>query len=247
MLDCARQMPFAYRRARALVSIAAFLTPTITDELLALVDTLHDPYDRVAVYIALSQNLPPEQRPEIVANAWSLLPHIDDGYDRASALAAIAPYLASSEYPVLVKLTRGVIETIEDEYEQASAIGILASLFSDEHFLPPHPVRLPTTGDIVAYVLASLLETPYQNIRTQILAETVPFWLRLKEEEQFQLWRDFAWRLKALPLADVLLSLSVIVPVIRAIGGDADQITQILNAQRDKKPGSKHLKTGGDV
>ncbi|MBC8170637.1 MAG: hypothetical protein H7X77_03160, partial [Anaerolineae bacterium] len=49
MLDCARQMPFAYRRARALVSIAAFLTPTITDELLALVDTLHDPYDRVAV------------------------------------------------------------------------------------------------------------------------------------------------------------------------------------------------------
>lgn len=247
MLNCARQMPFAYRRARALVSIAAFLTPTITDEMLALAETLHDPYDRVTVYIALSQNLPPEQRPTLIANAWALLPQIDDGYDRASALAAIAPFLASSEYSELVRLTRGVIETIGDEYEQASAIGILASMFSDEHFLPPPPAHLPTLVDIVAYSLNTLLDMPYQTIRTRILAETVPFWLRLKAEEQFHLWYDFAWRLKALPLADVLLSLSVIVPVIRAIGGNTDQITQILNAQRDKQPGSKHLKTGGDI
>ncbi|HEX2618689.1 MAG TPA: hypothetical protein VHL11_01045 [Phototrophicaceae bacterium] len=248
LIGCAYEMPFEYRRARALVSIAAFLTPDVTSDMLTMIDAIHDPYDRVNSYLAVAQHLPPDQRPPIITKAWSLVRKIDDGYDRASAIVAIAPYLPAQTYPDTVKLARGVLDIIGDEYDKASAISILAPLLTDETLLPPLLPHLPTYLEVLTRAVDAILAIPQQNLRTQLLAETIPFWLRLNETERFILWRECAVRLKALPLADVLLCLSVIVPVIRVVGGDQniDKITRLLDAQRDKQPGSKQLKTGGE-
>jgi hypothetical protein len=239
MLDCAREMPFEYRRARALVSLAPFLTPELLDEVQILADTLHDPFDRASVSIALAQNLPPQQRPPFIINAWTLLRKIEDGYDRASALVAVAPFLPAPAHADVVKMARDVVDGISDEYDKASAISILVPLLTNPDDQQDIEDNLPDALSILTLALKIALDIPDQATKARLLAESIPTWLRLGAEEQYKLWREVAHRLKALPLADVLLCLSVIVPVIREIGGDdtIEKVTQVLSVQRGK--GSK--------
>jgi hypothetical protein len=237
MLDCARQMPFEYRRARALVSIATYLTPQLLPEVQTIADTLHDPLDKASVYIALAQNLPPEERSSFIISAWTLLRKIEDGYDRASALVAIAPFLPAPARADLVKMAREVVEAITDEYDRASAITILVPLLI-ENDTPQREVQpLPTSVELLERGIKSALDAPNQFIKLELLAQSIPSWLRLKGDEQYRLWKEIAQRLKTLPLADVLLCLSLIVPVIRALGGEetVEKVTEILSVQRGGK------------
>lgn len=244
MLECAAAMPFEYRRARALVSITQHLTPDLIAPVLEMIDTLHDPFDKANSYIALAQNLPPEQRPQVMGKAWALLRKIEDGYDRASALIAITPFLPPPARPELRKMARSVIDSIQDEYDKASALSILVPLLTDDETDAPPPVALPTPDILLLHALKTALDIPNQAMRAQLLTECVPLWTRLDPQICYYLWRQYAQRLKTLPLADVLLSLSIIVPVIRVMGGDdaLTKIRQLLSTQR----GNRSFKAGGE-
>lgn len=234
MLECARQMPFEYRRARALVSMAPYLTAELLSEVQPLADALHDPFDKGSVYIALAQNLPPDQRPPFIVTAWTLLRKIEDGYDRASALVAIAPFLPAPARADIVKMAHEVVEAITDEYDKASAITILVPLLTDQESQSEPVAQLPDALTLLTQGIQTALEISNQSIKVQLLAESIPSWLRLRREDQYTLWREVVYRLKTLPLADVLLCLSSVVPVIQTIGGDevVEKVTQILSVQR---------------
>jgi hypothetical protein len=219
MLESARQMPLDYKRARALVSIAPLLTPELVEEALVIVDGLEDPYDRVNAYIALAQKLPPDHRPTIVLKAWQLIKEIEDGYDRASALAAIAPFLPPAARKDIAQAAGMVIGSIMDEYDQASAITILASLLADTESVPIS--TLPDYYLAIKEGIDAALNTPQQALRVQLLNEGAILWREIVDSEQrYRLWYETSLRLTRLPLADTLLCLGVLMPVIRTMAGD---------------------------
>jgi hypothetical protein len=209
----------------------------------ALADALHDPFDKASVYIAIAQNLPPEERPPLIINAWTLLRKIEDGYDRASVVIAIAPYLPAPARPDLIKMAHTVIDTISDEYDKASAIGILVPLLTEAEPDAAESEVLPRVVDLVIESLKAGLDAANpQSVKVQRLTQALPVWMQLSGDEQYAVWRMVAGRLKALPLADVLLCLSGLVSILHRMGGDTtvEKITQLLSMQRDKPhPGGK--------
>jgi hypothetical protein len=232
LLECAQVMPFEYKKTRALVSIAPLLTPDLLKAALETAETLQDPYDRVSAYIALAQNLAPDQRPTLLTKAWELMKNIDDGYDRSSALAAIAPFLPPSAHPALAKEAAMVIGGIMDEYDQASAISILAGLLAEGEIRPSAPA--PDYYLAIKEGLETTLQVSQQGVRKELLQEGVVLWAELHDPDQsYQLWREMIHKLKFLPLADVLVCLGTLTPVIRALAGDEglQSIAQILGVR----------------
>jgi hypothetical protein len=248
MLECAREMPFEYRLARAIVTLAPHLTVETLPEALALTETLHDAYDKASVYIAFAQNLPRDQRPQYIIKTWTLLRQIDDGYDRASALVAISPFLPDSAQADVLALAHDLIKSIPDEYDKASAITLLAPLL---HITPPTattPTPLPSRFEVVQAAVVAALDVNQPMFRAQALAECVPLWTILSTSESYNLWQQVAKRLKALPLADVLLCLGTLVQVFRVVATDeqVERITQVLSAGGAReKSSSKQIRTGG--
>lgn len=218
MLDSAQQIQLEYKRARAISLIAPHLTGSLIDEALELAHALTDPLDRFNAYLALSHNLSPQQRPQIIALAWDLLDKIEQGYDRAGALMAIAPYLNAEQSALLKEMALDVVQNIEDDYDKASAITLLATLFTDnpygEAFAP-----MPEKATLLSQAIKAALSLPYQNVRVQLLRRCVPLWLQMHDSTRYALWKDAARRLKALPLPDVLLCLEVLMPVLEAVSG----------------------------
>jgi hypothetical protein len=215
MLNCARHMDIGYKQARALVSIAPYLPPDLVLEALGVADNLDEPYDQVTAYIALAQNLPPASRPEIIRDAWELIKHIEDGYDRSSALAAVMPFLPDELAGEAAREAEAVIQAVEDEYDQASAITILAPLLRS---LPgTSQPGLDRYTAIRAGFLAAL-EIEQQSLRVQQMEAGCPLWLSLSREDRYQLWSEVAQQMIHLPLADVLLCLGTLTPVLESIG-----------------------------
>jgi hypothetical protein len=220
LLESASEIQLEYKRARALVSLAPLLPPDLLLEVQAVADQMSDPYDRVTVSIAVAQNLPPEQRPSIIANAWTLIKQIDVGYDSASAIAAIAPYLPVTAYSDLIQTANGIIAAIRDEYDRASAIGILVPLLLTDDKVEA-PSVLPDSYLAFEEGIAVALSVTQQSLRAQLLAESTSFWIQVGYYDQsYRLWRSIAPRLAALPLADALLCLAALLPVMRALAGE---------------------------
>lgn len=220
LLENAQGIQLEYKRARALVSIAPLLPPDLLYEVQAAADELDEAFDRVIVYIAVAQNLPPDQRPPVISRAWTLIKQIEGGYDSASAIAAIAPFLPNALHPELIQTASSVITSIRDEYDRASAIGILVPLLLTED---PHEA-VPTLPDSYLALeegLLAALDVPHQGVRAQLLSESAAVWTEVSYFEQsYRLWCRVALRLAELPLADSLLCLSVLLPVLRALVGD---------------------------
>lgn len=233
MLECARQMPFEYKRGRALISIAPHLKPEAVDEALAIASGIQEPFDKASALIALVQNIAPENRPPLIAEAWQLVIKIEDGYDRASALAAIAPHLPDTLKQHLPQIVGMIIGSIMDEYDQASAISILAPLVVDQEKQGYNSDRLPEYPALVARGVQTALNIPYQTMRVELLKKGVALWLALDDDKCYRLWEDVALRLKSLPLADVLLCLGVLMPVLHRLAGDdgITKVTHILGVQ----------------
>ena len=125
-------MPLEYRRARALCAIVPFVQAQHLGEVLELTDKLDDPVDRFNVTVMVVQHLPPEQRPPLVAKAWSLLRRIEDGYDRATALATLAVFMPANLAEDMTLAAVNAIQDTPDEYDKASAISLLVPLVSDD-------------------------------------------------------------------------------------------------------------------
>jgi hypothetical protein len=236
MLDLVRQIPLDYKRARALSSIAPHVAVDFRAEAGAIIATLTDPLDGFNAYLALLQNTPPDQRAPLAKQGWDLLPRIEDAYDRAGALVALAPYLGDDYRDRLQDTALQVVLSIEDDYDRASAITLLASIFGDNPY-GEAASPLPDAHTLTVQAIKAAVSIPYQNARLDLLRSGVYLWLKLNENQQYGLWKDIARRLKSLPVADVLLSLGVMLPVLESLGGEGTirKIAQALGLNSVEK------------
>jgi hypothetical protein len=227
MIKDVRQVPIAYKRARAIVALAPHLTQPLIADALGVADSLDDPFDRVSAYIALAQNLAPAKRPQVIAQAWRLIARIEDGYDRSSALSSIVPFLPQTADEDLVKSANEVIQSIEDEYDRASAITILAPLLAKKQDYPAMPLDYPS---VVQKGVLAALEIPQQSLRVRQVAESCALWALLNTKARYSLWCEVARGMASLPLADVLLCLGALAPVLDGLGGKKElgNIARIL-------------------
>lgn len=218
MFLCTRQMPLEYRRARALCAIVPFVQAQHVGEVLELTDKLDDPVDRFNVTVIVVQHLPPEQRPPLVAKAWSLLRRIEDGYDRATALAALAPFMPVNMAEDMTLVAVNAIQDIPDEYDKASAISLLVPLVSDDEI--GQWSTLPDGVTAIKRGLEAALLAHQQGLRGHLLAQGVALWVDHADAEQsFSLWKQMVRRLVTLPLSDVLICLGALLPLIRQFAG----------------------------
>ena len=218
MLVCTTQIPFEYKQARALVSIATHLQDEFLDEALQLADSFSDPFDRVNAYLALLPKFDEDAQQELIAKTRQLTPYIDDGYDRASAVAALFPFIPETERESLANESAEIVRNIEDEYDRASAITILAPVLE-------HGKRTTYSGQydskaILIEALSLILTLPSQAQRAELLAESCTVWVAQDAQSRYMIWGEILPKLAELPLADVLLGISALIPLLGSFGGD---------------------------
>lgn len=218
LLTDALSLPLEYKRARALASICPFIAPADLVAVEAAVDKFEDPIDRVAVYIAVVQNLPREERDELVMKAWHTLQQIEYGYDRASAIASIAPLLPDSERHTLLELVISTILEIDDDYDKASAINILSSFLNDPLFHQPD--ELPDIFTALEFALLTALKIPQITARQALLAQGVDLWRSMGDSDRtFTLWKILLKQMSHMPLSDILLCVSALLPLAHQFAG----------------------------
>jgi hypothetical protein len=235
MLEIGMALPFAYQRARAVISTAPHLTPEHLGRAFEIAASIQEPHDRASALIALAQVQPPHSRAETIAEAWTQVGKIEDGYDRASALVAIAPLLPPALRPELEARIGMVVGSIMDDYDQASALCLLAPLLADT--IPPREAApLPSSDLLLAQAVFTALRISSQAERARCLEEIALTWAAQDAGRRFSLWREVAQQLKSLPLADVLLCLSALMPVIHVIAGDNQllKVAHVLGIQQRK-------------
>jgi hypothetical protein len=222
LLAAVQEMPFEYRRARALAEIVPLLTDELIAPALELASAIEDPFDQVSAFIALIPRLPYEQGRRLLADCWRLIRAIDNGYDAACALGAIALLLPPAAGPDLARSAGMIIGGIMDEYDQASAITLLAPLLALQGAPAPDdgPGPVPERHTALEHGILAALRVPDQTQRWQLLGDGAALCADTSDSEQlFALWREIAPRLAALPLADTLLCLSALAPLIQRLGG----------------------------
>lgn len=218
MLVCVEQIPFAYKQARALVSIAPHLQDEFLDHALRLADGFDDPLDRVNGIIALLPKLDDTTQKIYIGKTRAMIHQIDDGYDRASAISALFPFIAESDRELLAFEAVDVLRQIEDEYDRASAITILAPILE-------HGKRTAYSGQydtqaMLTEALSLILKLTSQTQRAGLLAHSCTAWVSQDPQTRYAVWADFAPQLAELPLADVLMCVSALIPLLNSFGGD---------------------------
>ncbi|MBC7810825.1 MAG: hypothetical protein H7175_06750 [Burkholderiales bacterium] len=226
-------------------------SPVLLEAALTIAHEIEEPFDRFSAYIALAVALASAQsaattngpngighlletaHQSTLGAAWDLIGQIENGYDRAGALATLMPLLPPDDDAArdsLVQAARAVMRDIEDEYDRASAIGILAPLLlsaspDDVPGIAPetHAPSTPLPGfiELLASGLRTALSVPQQSVRVRSLAEGVGLWLTCDAESAYHLWVDVCRQLASLPLADALLCLAALTPVMRLLGGES--------------------------
>lgn len=220
LLRTASRLTLDYKRARALVDLVPLLPESLLDQALKQARTIEDPSDRVSVYIALARKLPPHQHRPVIAETWKLMKAIDSGYDAASALASLAPLLPSSAARDIAQAAGMIIGSIMDEYDQASAIAMLAPLLSLEENTSQANPSFPDRYTALTNSIHAVMHVTQQELRAQLLGEGAALWAEMGDSEQaYRLWCDVAMRLSHMPLADTLLCLGALTPVIQKLAG----------------------------
>jgi hypothetical protein len=223
ILSIVEEIRYEYRQARALVTIAPKLPPDMIAHAVEIARGIEDPYDRVSALIALTQNIAPEQRFELVAESWKLLHHVDGGYDRAMALAALAPLLPPKAEADLTRAISQAIGAISDSYDRASAIILLVPLLAMEKV--EQKPKLPNSAMILRDGFRVAMQVSGQQDRAQLLLEGVACWLAGFDVDdratQHAIWGDLMPLLGSLPLADAMLCVEALIPIIRRLSGEA--------------------------
>lgn len=217
LLDCTNSIGLEFKKARALVTIVPHLSQEMHARVIEQVDDFFDAFNKVSVYLAIAQNSPPEERPALIGRAWTRLHLIEDGYDRASMIAALAPFLPSRARKDLARAIESAIDIIEDGYDKASAIRILTPLLADStgntNFIPPDMTTALEMGIETAMMI------PNQSLRADYVKQGINLWVNnvTDKDRSFNLWRKLVWQLRELPLADVLLCIASIMPLIKEL------------------------------
>ena len=228
------ELPFEYKRARAIGEVADLLTGEHVLEALAMVRTIEDPVDRATAYIRLIPYLSAQERRETVIECWQLIRSVDNGYDAASTLSALAPLLPESAANDLARTAGMIIGSIMDEYDQASAITILAPLLAAQEETPD-ALPLPHQSTVLQKGIEAALSIPQMTVRTPLLSHGAQVWVDTNgPEESFRLWQHVMQELARQPLADTMLALATFTPVIRQFSGSRvlSQMTQVLRQYR---------------
>lgn len=234
LVKCAEQMRLEFKQARALVTILPHLTQDMLKPIEEMADGYFDPFDKVSVYLAIAQNSPPENRPSLIGKAWTRLQHIEDGYDRASMIAAMAPFLPERAGKDLASAVESAINIIQDDYDKASAIRILVPLLSSGS--NGNSVVLPDTATALERGIETAVLIPDQALRAEYLSEGIKMWVNIHDKERsFNLWRKLVWQFQALPLADVLLCLASVMPLIYEIA-DKETIIRVAEVLGIRNP-----------
>jgi hypothetical protein len=159
-----------------------------------------------------------------------LIRSIDSGYDAASALSTLAPLLPQSAANDLARTAGMIIGSIMDEYDQASAITILAPLLAAQQE-GSESGPLPDKYAALEKGIRAVLDIADPSVRVTLLAQGAQIWVDVTEEEQcYRLWQTVVQRLSKQPLADTILALSMLAPVVRHLAGNRGlgQIAQLL-------------------
>jgi len=217
LMGCAKAIRLDFKQARALVTILPHLPQEMFAEVEEMADGFFEAFDKVNVYLAIAQNSPPENRATLIAKAWTRLHQIEDGYDRASMIASLAPFLPNRAQKDFARVIEAAINGIDDGYDKASAIRILTPLLSADggntNFIPPDMQTALEKG------IETALLIPDQMLRADYLGRGIIMWVNNVSDKgrSFNLWRQLVWQLRSLPLADVLLCMSAIMPLIKEI------------------------------
>ena len=225
-LDYIQQLQVGYKQSRALINLAPHLTADDVEKTLGLIETIHDPFDRITAQIALLPHMTQEQQLAIHKRMSQQISRIDEGYDRASALAALTNAVPPSA--ALAKQAEQIIKSITDDYDCASAIVILAPLLEHGETAPQKSSLTPES--VITQGILTTLEIPQQSLRHTQLENWTQYWLNLEEKTRFQLWQAVAHKLTKLPLADTLLCLGVLKPVFSTFGEIID-VAHILGVR----------------
>lgn len=216
MLECAKQTHLEFKQARSLVMILPHLSQDMLVEVESLADAMIEPFDQVTVYLAVAQNSPPEKRPTLISKAWKRLQQIEDGYDRASMIASIAPFLPETTNGELAQAISDSIDIIQDGYDKASAISILTPLVTDGS--NGTRVNLPDTAKALEKGIETAISIPNQILRGQYLTEGAQMWVNLHDKNRsYNLWRHIIWQFRSMPLADVLVCMASLMPILKEI------------------------------
>lgn len=230
MLETLRDIRHEYRRSRAIMSVAALMPKTMQPALIEAAHSIRDPYDRLSALIAIAQNTNAAERVPLVGEAWTLLRQVENGYDRASGLAAIAPLLPASAEGDLTRAVGMVIGSIMDEYDQASAIILLAPLLATDK---TRTINLPSKTAVLRDAIRVALRTTDQAERAELLAEGVRHWVDSVPTSERAihnaLWSDLIPRMGVLPLADVVLCVGALLPLVRHLAGERG-VQEVLSA-----------------
>lgn len=219
LLQQALQVSLEYKRARAFISIAPYLSPDKLHQLEGATSKLDDPVDRVAVYIAIAQHLPPTQRAPVIGKAWAQIKRIDDGYDSASALASIAPFLPTSAQNDLSEMVCRAVEAVQDEYDKASAVSLVVPLLQAE--MPAQP-DYPDSLTALEQGLEAALQVQASTERYALLAEGATLWVgQTDEKRSYALWQRLAPQIASLPMPDAILCLAAVSPLLGAFSGQS--------------------------
>ncbi len=231
LLRAVQQLPFDYKRARAVGEIAEVLPPDRLEEALNIAQAIDDPVDRVTALTSIIPHLPTDQQREVAAAAWQYIRAIDNGYDAASALSALAPMLPKTAAHNLARAASMIIGSIMDEYDQVSAITLLAPwLAVQTEDVSTGP--LPDKYTALENSLQAALQVADPVLRQSLLVQVVELWLDISEPDQsYRLWQQAMQHLAALPLADTLVALSAFLPIVRQLAGhqQVEQVAQSLN------------------
>lgn len=225
-----QQLPLAYQRGRALMSLMPHLDAAFLEEAETLIDQLDDPVDQVLTYVTMVQYLPPDKRKPIIRKAWRRMVHIEGGYDRASTITAIAPFLPNEAQGSLSERIMRTINLVTDEYDQASTIILLAPLVASQS--SELLVKLPEHDALLLEALRQVLTIPDPEQRHRLLERGIHLWLSPHHtpERAFTLWQGLVLPLSTLPLTDVLLCLVALQPLMKtfATSSALKNIAQLL-------------------
>lgn len=124
-----REIPDEQSRAQAIATLAgsAKLPTKLRDKALRLAESAN-PRAVAVILTALAPQLPPAQRPGIVARAWRAAGQISHPEARFTALSALLPLLSPDERVVAARHASAAAERIPAGLPRASAFAALAGL-----------------------------------------------------------------------------------------------------------------------
>ena len=222
MLALTQDVRHEYEQSRALRNLAPLLPPPLISTALDIAANIDDPYDQLSAIIPLAQSMSDSERPALVRQAWKLVHHIESGYDRASALAAVAPLLPPAAEADLTRAISSAIASITDEYDQASAIILLAPILADTTNIPAtQPADRP---QILQQGIQLALKALHQRDRIDLLNNAIILWVEHITPDDRpvhdMLWSTLMVSIAGLPLADAILCMGALLPLVEHLGGE---------------------------